>query len=83
MTPVTDQEIPAWAVRLEAKVDVALAQHGSRLDTHASNLADHETRLRVQEARRTVSPTGLWSAVLGGVSGAAAVVAVITNVIPS
>lgn len=37
--------------RLEAKVDVALAQHGARIEAHASDIADHERRIRSVEAR--------------------------------
>lgn len=81
--PVVAHDVmPAWAIRLEAKVDVALTQHAARLDTHAAEIADHEARLREVESRRTVSPAGLWAAVLGGVSGAAALVGVITNLLP-
>lgn len=39
--------------RMEAKVDVALAQHGADLKAHADDLTDHETRLRNLEARPT------------------------------
>lgn len=28
------EEVPAWAIRLEAKLDVALAQHAGRIDNH-------------------------------------------------
>lgn len=70
-------EMPAWAIRLEGKVDLAIAQQGSRLDTHAEDIADHEKRLRALEARRTVSPSQLWSTVvsvitvLGGIAATA------------
>ena len=75
-------DVPVWAIRLEAKVDVALTQHAARIDGHASELADHETRLREVEQRKTVSPTGLWTAVVGGISGAAALVGIASNVLP-
>jgi len=63
----TDQSTIIIALtRMEAKMDVALAQHGARLDSAESNLADHETRIRVIEAKPTVSPGKLWTAVTGG-----------------
>lgn len=54
--------------RLEAKVDVALAQHGARLEEHSRGISDHEERLRAVEARKTVSPAGLWTAVASAVA---------------
>lgn len=54
--------------RMEAKVDIALAQHGAKLDEIAKDVTDHETRVRVIEGRSTVSPTGLWTTVLGAIT---------------
>lgn len=42
--------MPPWAIRLESKVDMALAQHGHKIETHNEKLEDHEARLRVIEA---------------------------------
>lgn len=44
-----DEKMPEWAIRLEAKVDVALTRQGDRLDRHGETLDDHEHRLRVVE----------------------------------
>lgn len=52
--------------RLEAKVDVALTQHGADLKAQGRDIADHEERLRVVEQRPYVAPKTLWSAVVGG-----------------
>lgn len=52
--------------RLEAKVDVALTQHGADLKNHAEDLKDHEARLRILEGRSTVSPRTLWTVVAAG-----------------
>ncbi|WP_092965324.1 hypothetical protein [Agromyces sp. CF514] len=60
-----EDSMPAWAVRLETKVDLVLGQHGTRLE-------DHETRLRIQESRRFVSPAQLWGGVLAALAGASA-----------
>lgn len=54
--------------RMEAKVDIALAQHGAKLDEIAKDVIDHETRVRVIEGRSTVTPTGLWTTVLGALT---------------
>lgn len=75
-------EMPAWAVRLEAKVDVALGQQAQRLDDHGAKIDDHEIRLRAQEAKRYITQSGVWAAVLGAsalVSTAATVVTRITG----
>lgn len=83
--------------RLEAKVDVALAQHGAKIDAHASELGelrqrvqrvedrpiasvegviDHEHRLRVVEARDTVTLRQL----LAGVAAAVATAGVLVTI---
>lgn len=49
--------------RMEAKMDVALAQHGAKISAHGDALDDHEERLRVVESRKTVSPGALWATV--------------------
>lgn len=76
-----DPDVPAWAVRLEAKVDVALTQHATRLDNHAADIADHETRIRAQEQRRTVSPQALWGAVVSAVTVASALFAMVAYLV--
>lgn len=68
--------------RLEAKVDVALGDHAARLDSQARDVADHETRLRAIEARPTVTPTGLWTTVLGVLTAAGVLVTLWTNLAP-
>jgi hypothetical protein len=79
--------------RLEAKVDVALGDHANRLESQGRDLADHENRLRAIEARPvieekrvrdlelrpTVTPAGLWSAVLGAATVVGVAVTVWTN----
>lgn len=37
------EEVPGWAVRLEAKVDVALAQHGAAIDSLSRDIASYRT----------------------------------------
>jgi len=82
VTETTDgRDVPVWAIRLEAKVDVALVQHAARLDTHALDIADHEGRLRAVEGKATVSPLGLWTAVIGGLGGTAALAALINTIV--
>ncbi len=58
--------------RIETKVDVALSQHGQEL-------ADHELRIREVEQRKTVSPGVLWTSVLGGIGGAAALATIFSH----
>lgn len=73
MDPLMNQEIPPTAsteaslliafTRMEAKVDVALAQHASDLKNQGANITDHEARLRTLETTPTVSPRVLWTTV--------------------
>lgn len=79
-TQATDT-VPIWAVRLEAKVDVALARQSGQLNNHTGDLEDHERRLRVLEATKTVSPAGLWGAVVGGVATCAALFTIFSPLI--
>lgn len=67
--PTTQPEILVALTRMEAKVDVALAQHGAKIDSLTADGQDHEVRLRAIESRPTVTPGGLWAAVLGGIGG--------------
>lgn len=48
-------------VRIETKLDIVVGSHGAQL-------TDHETRIRAQEARKTVSPRDLWLAVSGAIA---------------
>lgn len=77
MTPILPDAPPATEVsdvrvtlaRFETKLDLAIGQHGTRLD-------DHETRLRIVEARRCVTPTGLTAALASTLAIAGGLVAV-------
>lgn len=64
---VAELDMPGWAIRLEAKVDVALSQHGSDIQRLDKGYDDHEQRLRSQEAKPTVSPKALFAAVASAV----------------
>lgn len=77
----TDSTVPVMFARLEAKLDVALAQHGAKLDKHDEDLRtvngrvdDHENRIRTGEARTVVTPKML----LGVLGTLAALVAMLT-----
>lgn len=72
---VSPEDAPSWAVRLEAKVDIALAQHKQQLEDHAGDLNDHEDRIRKLEAKPTVSPSQLWTSVLSGLTAISAAAA--------
>ena len=50
----SDTRVTTMLIRLEAKLDVALAQHGAKLETHGQELVDHETRIRAVEGRPVV-----------------------------
>jgi hypothetical protein len=61
----TDPSVVLAVARVEAKIDVVLAQHETKIQAHGDELADHESRLRVLESRATVSPRALWTTVSG------------------
>lgn len=52
-----------WLARLEAKVDVALAQHGAAIEELKRADADKETRIRFLEQLPRLSAKALWAAV--------------------
>lgn len=59
MTGESEERAPGWAIRLEAKLDVALAQHGARLDEHAKDIREIATRVERIEDRPIATPEGL------------------------
>lgn len=91
MSEQNDSPVLIMFTRLEAKLDVALAQHGAKLDQHGSDIADHETRIRGVEARpiaptdhetrlRTVEsrPVITWRALMTAIGVCAAAIAALT-----
>lgn len=81
-------EMKAGFAALEGKIDTLIArmddqQRAASQDrTEADRLhLDYETRLRMLEARKTVSPLGLWTTVTSGVLLAIGVATFIVNLI--
>lgn len=77
MTPPAPDSEESTAValaRMETKLDLVIGQHSTQL-------SDHETRLRVVEDRRTVSPTGLLSAAVGIITVLGGGLALLQNVL--
>lgn len=86
-----DEEVPGWAIRLEAKVDVALTRHGAALETLARDIVTvraegdrRDTQIehldkRLDQVERTpvVTPKGLAATVVTTVTGVAAFIALI------
>lgn len=67
LTPASSEAALLVALtRMEAKVDVALAQHGADIQSHAKDIGDHEDRIRRLESKPTVSPKALWTAIGSG-----------------
>lgn len=48
IVPTMTQPMPEWAIRMDTKLDIVLKDH-------TDQLSDHETRLRIQESRESVS----------------------------
>jgi hypothetical protein len=95
MSTVPDEGMPAWAIRLEAKLDLATSQQAQRLDNHGETLTDHENRvrglerdmphdaharLRAVEERKTVSPAQLWTVCASGVAALGGGIALVQKI---
>jgi len=74
-----DAAVLVALTRMEAKVDIALAQHGAEIKTQGQTVEDHEARIRVLESRSTVSPRTLWTVVAGGAGLAISAISLIQN----
>lgn len=53
--------------RLEAKLDVALADHSARIREGERRRDDHEDRLRFLEARPVVQPKHVYASIMVGI----------------
>lgn len=59
-TPQTEgTAIQVMFARLEAKLDVALAQHGAKLEQHGQEIAELRATVRKVEDRPVASPDGM------------------------
>lgn len=47
-----EEHVPRWAAELISEVRLAVAQHGARIDSHDSEIEDHEGRIRNIEANQ-------------------------------
>jgi hypothetical protein len=77
-----DASVLVALTRMEAKVDIALAQHGAEIKNQGEAVVDHEARIRALESRSTVSPRTLWTTVVtasGLIMGAAPFMARVLN----
>lgn len=81
-----DYTVKEMLVRLEGTVNTLSQKVDGlvtelRQDAHEvrKDVDDHEARIRILEARRTVTPLGLWSVVLGAIGGLAAIVGIISQ----
>lgn len=60
LAPTTETDaVPVWAVRLEAKLDVALAQHGAKLDEHSRDLTQLDNRVSDLEDAPKATPEAM------------------------
>lgn len=80
--------IATTLARLEGKLDASLAGQAGRIDVHSERIrgleeqnVDHETRMRTQEGRKTISPKQLWAGLAGAVGTMAAGTAIINFLI--
>lgn len=79
-----DPDVPGWAIRLEAKIDVALAHHSAELTNLDKEVEVVKTDVKAIDARvdtiersNYITPKGLFAAIAGSLSGTAAFIAVL------
>lgn len=77
----TDTPVLVAIARLEGKLDANLARVEGKVDGQATDLADHEARMRVQEARRTVSPGQLWAGLVGVLGVGVATLTIVNGIV--
>lgn len=86
--PPTEDDVPGWAIRLEAKIDVALAHQSNELtnlDRRVSStegdvetLRDHVAAL---QNMNFVTPKGLAATVLGSITAVGGFIALLDRII--
>lgn len=77
-----ETSIQVTLARLEGKLDVSLATHGSEIGQLKEGDADKEKRIRVLESRSTVTVAQLWAGLIGVVTVATGLTTFIKNVFP-
>ncbi|WWV91855.1 hypothetical protein GMYAFLOJ_CDS0025 [Microbacterium phage phiMiGM15] len=70
--PAEDAALVSFLTRVEVKLDQALTRG-----------VDHEDRIRVLEARKTVAPRDLWLGVTGAVGAGAGIATIIAHLLPA
>lgn len=82
--PPTEDDVPNWAVRLEAKIDVALANHSNELSNtnrRVSNVEDANdalsTRVTTLENSNFVTTKGLAATILGSITAVGGFIALL------
>ena len=71
--PSDDTGLIVAITRIETKVDIALTDHGSKLE-------DHEKRLRAVESKPTLAPWKLWTGALGAIAATGTIVGIIQSI---
>lgn len=79
VSPVPESAPPPTA---DAALASALARIEVKLDSALRAGADHETRLRVVEQRRTVSPRDLWLGLTGAAAAGGSIAALFNALTP-
>lgn len=77
-----DRDLYIVLTRLEGKIDTSLAIHGGDIEQLKSTGRDKEMRLRVLEAKSTVTIGQLWSGILGAITAASGITVLIRTVFP-
>lgn len=77
-----DRDLYIVLTRLEGKIDTSLAVHGGDIETLKKADSDKEQRLRIQEAKSTVTIGQLWTGILGAITAASGIAVLIKTMIP-
>lgn len=70
--PSEDAALVSFLTRVEVKLDQVLTRGD-----------DHEGRIRVLEARKTVAPRDLWLGVTGAIAAGASIATILSHLLPS
>lgn len=77
-----DRDLYIVLTRLEGKIDTSLAIHGGAIEQLKAEEIDKEQRLRLLEAKSTVTIGQLWSGILGAIAAASGVAVLIKTIFP-
>lgn len=78
-----DAPVLVVLARLEGKLDSTIASHSTDIRNLHGTKSDHENRIRLLEAKSTVSAGQLWAGLTATLAAASAIVVILRALIPA